>query len=44
MNHHKIKVITEEMIIAKADIDYETNLEKREHVERLENELKELLK
>lgn len=44
MNIYKIKVITEELIIAKADIDYETNLEKREHVEYLENKLREELK
>lgn len=33
---YKIKVLTEELIIAKADIDFDTNPDKREHVERLE--------
>lgn len=33
---YKIKVLTEELIIAKADIDFDTNPEKREHVEELE--------
>ena len=34
---YKIKVLTEELIIAKADIDFDTNPEKREYVEKLEN-------
>lgn len=33
---YKIKVLTEELIIAKADIDFDTNPEKREHAEKLE--------
>ncbi len=41
---YRIKVITEEMIITKADIDFETNPDKRERAEILENELRELLK
>ena len=41
---YKIKVLTEELIIAKADIDYETNIEKREHVDNLEKLVLETLK
>lgn len=44
MNTHKIKVITEELIISKADVDFNTNVEKREYVEYLEKRLMELLR
>ena len=41
---YKIKILTEELIIAKADIDYETNIEKREYVDKLEKLILETLK
>jgi len=41
---YKIKVLTEELIIAKADIDFDTNIEKREHVEKLENLIREVMR
>ena len=44
MNFEKINNITYSLIIAKADIDYDTSLEKREHVDKLEKHLIELLK
>lgn len=44
MNLDKISSITYDLIIAKADVDYETNPDKREHVEKLEKKLIELLK
>lgn len=44
MNLDKISSITYDLIIAKADVDYETSLDKREHVEKLEKRLLELLK
>ena len=44
MNLEKISSITYDLIIAKADIDFNTDLEKREHAEKLEKHLIELLK
>ena len=44
MNTHKIKVITEELIISKADIDFETNPDKRERIEMLEKKIMDELK
>lgn len=44
MNFEQISNITYSLIIAKADIDFNTDLTKREHVERLEKHLLELLK
>ena len=41
---YKIKVLTEELIIAKADIDFNTNIEKREHAERLEKMIIEAMR
>ena len=41
---YKIKVLTEELIIAKADIDFDTNIEKREHVEKLELLIREAMR
>lgn len=41
---YKIKVLTEELIISKADIDYETNIEKREHTARLEKMILEAMR
>lgn len=40
----QIEIITEELIISKADVDFDTNLDKRAHCEALEYQLKELLK
>ena len=31
----KVSILTEELIIAKADVDYETDIKKREYVEEL---------
>ena len=39
-----ITILTEELIIAKADIDFDTSLEKREHVDNLEREIIDLLR
>lgn len=39
-----ITVLTEELIISKADVDFDTSLEKREHVDSLEREIIDLLK
>ena len=44
MNFEKISNITYSIIIAKADIDFNTDLAKREHVDKLEKYLIELLK
>ena len=44
MNFAKISSITYDIIIAKADIDFNTDLEKREHAEKLEKEIIEMLK
>ena len=44
MNLKKISSITYDLIIAKADIDFNTDLEKREHAEKLEKEIIDLLK
>lgn len=41
---YKIKVLTEELIISKADVDFDTNVEKREHAERLENMIVEAMR
>ena len=41
---YKIKVLTEDLIIAKADIDFETNIEKREHADKLEKLILEALR
>ena len=42
-NFYKVKVLTEELIISKADIDFNTDIEKRAYAEKLENEVKRLL-
>lgn len=44
MNLEKINNLTYDIMIAKADIDFQTSLEKREWVKVLEDELRELLK
>lgn len=44
MNFEMITILTEELIISKADVDFDTDLEKREHVEKLEKYLIDLLK
>ena len=44
MNWNKITILTEELIIAKADVDFDTSLEKREHVDNLERQIIELMK
>lgn len=44
MNLEKITILTEELIISKADVDFDTNLDKREYVEKLEKAVLELLK
>lgn len=44
MNFEKITILTEELIIAKADVDFDTSLEKREHVDYLERQVIELMK
>lgn len=41
---YKIKILTEELIIAKADIDFDTNPDKREHAQRLEQLILEAMK
>ena len=40
----KVEIITIELIKAKADVDFETNPEKREYVEKLEAQLMEILR
>lgn len=40
----RIRVLTEELIIAKADIDFSTNVSKRAWIEDLENQVRELMK
>ena len=42
--YKKIDSLTYDLMIAKADIDFNTNIEKREHAQRLENEVKRLLR
>lgn len=44
MNLEKITILTEELIISKADVDFDTNPDKRERVERLEKQVIDLLK
>lgn len=44
MNFEKISSLTYDIMIAKADIDFKTDIEKREYVEYLEKQLKEMLK
>ena len=44
MNLNLISSLTHSLICAKADVDYETNPDKREHVEKLEHALLDLLK
>ena len=44
MNFEKITILTEELIIAKADVDYDTSLEKREYVDSLEKKIIDLMK
>ena len=39
-----ITILTEEIIISKADIDFDTSLEKREHVDYLERQIIDLMK
>ena len=43
-NFYKVRVLTEELIISKADVDFDTDPDKREHVEKLEKDIVELLK
>lgn len=40
----QIEIITEELIISKADVDYSTDPDKRQHCEILESQLRELLR
>ena len=44
MNLEKISSITYDLIIAKADIDFNTDLDKREHADKLEKEIIEMMK
>ena len=44
VSDYKIRVLTEELIITKADIDFDTNIEKREYAQSLEDKIKELMK
>ena len=44
INLKKIDSLTYDLMIAKADIDFNTNIEKREYAARLEDKIKELLK
>jgi len=39
-----VEILTEELIISKADIDFETDIEKREYAESLQLKLLELLR
>lgn len=39
-----IKSITWEIIISKADIDFQTDIDKREHADKLEKIIKELMR
>ena len=39
-----ITILTEELIISKADVDFDTSLEKREYVDSLEREIIDLLR
>ena len=43
-NFYKVRVLTEELIISKADVDFDTSLEKREYVDDLERQIIDLLK
>lgn len=42
--YEKIESLTFELMIAKADIDFDTNVEKREYAQKLENKIKELMR
>ena len=42
--YKKIETLTYDLMIAKADIDFDTNPEKREHAEKLEKKIMELLR
>ena len=42
--YKKIESLTYDLMIAKADIDFNTDIEKRSYAEKLENEIKELLR
>tara|TARA_B110000285_G_C14912258_1_gene508514 strand:+ start:92 stop:232 length:141 start_codon:yes stop_codon:yes gene_type:complete len=42
--YDNINSITHSIICAKADIDFTTDIDKREHVDKLEKKLLELLK
>ena len=44
MNLEKITILTEELIISKADVDFDTSLEKREYVDSLERQIIDLLR
>lgn len=44
MNFEMITILTEELIISKADVDFDTNLEKREYVDSLERQVIDLLR
>lgn len=42
--YEKISSLTYDIMIAKADIDFQTNVEKREYAEKLEKKIVELMK
>lgn len=42
--YHQIRILTEELIITKADIDFSTNPDKRERAEILERQVMELMR
>jgi len=44
MNFEKIEIITEELIIAKADADHSPTLEKHEYIETLYRKLNEVMR
>uniref|UniRef100_A0AAT9J7L8 ORF29 n=1 Tax=Nitrosopumilaceae spindle-shaped virus TaxID=3065433 RepID=A0AAT9J7L8_9VIRU len=44
LDFNKIAILTEELIISKADVDFDTCLEKREHVDSLEKQVIDLLR
>lgn len=44
LDFEKIDSLTYDLMIAKADIDFNTNIEKREHAAKLEDKIKELLR
>lgn len=44
MNFEKISSITYDLMIAKADIDFKTDIDKREYAASLESKIREMLK